>query len=390
MTDLDQIRGDLMHLAGRLLHRTTQTEHERRAAEYLRGRLREHIHDVSMDDFAAIEGYPYLFASYYAEFLVVAVLALWAPLFAAVYGFAAFAAYLAEYFGYPVFSRLLPRYETQNVFARLLAPKPRHTFIITAHYDSGFASPLSAPGVLPWLRPAHFLVLACMVLVIATCGIDGYNSLYGIESALTGNLRWAAVGLLVSAAAFLFYVSTQEEDIRGANHNASGVAAMLLLAERLAKNPLEHADVWIAATGCHECWMAGMQHLLRSHKPDSAHTYLLNLEGVGAGNLHYLTAEGMLSLAPASKPMVRAAEAVAPQHNATPARLRAIPSAAHFPLHHGYPALTLMGLDQQNLPIDWNSIEDRVTTVDESQVLRATNLAEALLRQLEYNLPNER
>jgi hypothetical protein len=311
-------------------------------------------------------------------------------LFAAVYGFAAFAAYLAEYFGYPVFSRLLPRYETQNVFARLLAPKPRHTFIITAHYDSGFASPLSAPGVLPWLRPAHFLVLACMVLVIATCGIDGYNSLYGIESALTGNLRWLAVGLLVSAAAFLFYVSTQEEDIRGANHNASGVAAMLLLAERLAKNPLEHADVWIAATGCHECWMAGMQHLLRAHKPDPAHTYLLNLEGVGAGNLHYLTAEGMLSLAPASKPMLRAAEAVAPQHNATPARLRAIPSAAHFPLHHGYPALTLMGLDQQNLPIDWNSIEDRVTTVDESQVLRATNLAEALLRQLENNLPKNR
>lgn len=390
MTDLDQIRGDLMHLAGRLLHRTAQTDHERRAADYLRLRLREHVTDVEMDDFAAIEGFPYLFASYYAEFLVVAVLALWAPLFAACYGFVAFVAYLAEFLGYPVFSRLLPRFETQNVPARLLAPKPRHLFIVTAHYDSGFASPLSNPGVLRWLRPAHGLVLAGMVLVIATCAIDGYNSFAGMESHVTEAVRWVAVTGLLAAAAFMFYVSTQDEDIRGANHNASGVAAMLLLAERFAKQPLEHADIWFVGTGSHECWMAGMQHLLHAHKPDPAHTYLLNLEGIGAGTLHYLKTEGMLARATASKPMAAAANAVAATYAVTPSAMRALPTAAHLPLHQGYHAMTLMGLDDAQYPVGWNAIEDRITEVDESKILTAANFAEALLRQLESDLPNDR
>jgi hypothetical protein len=383
VADIDSIREDLMVLAGRLAHRGAHTDLERQAAEYVHGRLRESVADVETEGFAAIDNVPYLYATYYAEFLLVALMAVWFPAPAAIYGAAVFICYLAEFLGYPAFSRLLPHYETQNVVARLLAPKPRKLFIITAHYDSGCASPLSTPAALRLLRPLHAAVVAAMVLVIATCAIDAHAAWLGQPNMLAGGLRWLAALGLGAAGLFLFYASSQGEDIRGANHNASGVAALILLARRLAAEPLAHADVWLVALGAHESGAAGMRHLITAHRPDAEDTRLLNLEGIGAGRLHYLSAEGMLLRTAAGAPLVAAAREVAGADPIHPAVLRAVPSGAGIPLQRGYAAMTLMGLDRQGLPVHWNSIEDRVTNVDERAILRAADFAEALLRHLD-------
>lgn len=382
---MDSIRGDLMVLAGRLAHRGAHTDLEREAAGYIHDRLKGAAPDTEIDGFAAIDNLPYLYASYYAEFLLVALLAVWWPLPALIYGFAVFICYFAEFLGYPVFSRMLPMYESQNVMARVLAPKPRTLVIVTAYYDSGCANALTAPGTLPHLRGVHLAVVASMVLIIATCAIDGHAAWMGMPNPVAGMVRWAAALWLGVLALGLFFVSSQGEDIRGANHNASGVAAMLALAERLARAPLTHADVWFVAAGAQESGGAGMRHLLAAHHPDPMHTHILNLEGVGAGRLHYLTAEGMLLKNPAGKTLVDAARTVAGAAPIHGAALRAIPTAAAIPLQRGYSAMTLLGLDRQGLPVRWNDIEDRVTQVDEGAILAATDFAEALLRHLDQS-----
>lgn len=388
---VDQIRQDLMVLAGRLLHRGAQTDEERHAAEFIRERLREYTADVELQDFHAIDNYTYLFASYYTEFLVVAILAAFGwPLFAACYGVGVFLAYLAEFMGYRIFARFMPQFESQNVVARFFAPYPERLFIVTAHYDSGCANPLSNPRVLPWLRPIHRLLVLCMVTVIATCAAEAVGSFIEVEYSLTAYLRWAAVGMLLCAAIAMFYAATQGEDIRGANTNASGVAALLRVAERVAAHPLERADVWVVAAGSHESWMSGMRHFLTSHDFDKARTYILNLEGVGAGDLHYLTGEGMLQLVRSDKGMVAAAQRIAPQFGATAAKLRAIPSAAHVPLARGYSTLSVMGLDKRGLPPHWNWFTDRVTEVDETAIANAADFAEAIARNLEDELQTDK
>jgi hypothetical protein len=383
---VDQVRQDLMVLAGRILHRGAQTNEERDAADYIRDRLRTSTPDVEVDNFHAIDNYFYLFASYYTEFLVVAVLALWWPTVAFVYGLAVFAAYLGEFLGFRLFSRLLPQFESQNVAARLHAPRPRHLFIITAYYDSGCATPISHPDAVPWMRSIHRLLVLCMVVVLATCAADAFGAIQGQPQALASYVRWIAVTALICGAILLFYSSAQAEDVRGANFNASGVAALLRLAERFKTQPLDTADVWLVATGCHESWMAGIHRLLTTQPIDKHNTYILNLEGVGAGNLRYCVREGLLYSAPASSAMVKAAASVADAFGVQPATQDAIPTEAQVALTRGYQALTIMALDEDTLPLHWNWYSDLVTQIEEKTIVQAANFAEALLRRLERDL----
>lgn len=381
-----QIHEDMRFLAGELLHRSALTEEEHRAAEYIRARFNEYTPDVEIDPFRSIENPFYVFASYYGEFLVVAVLAIWWPRVALCYGGLVLLAYLAEFMGYPVFSRFLPHFESQNVIARFLGTQPQATIIVTAHYDSGRASPLSQPGVTQLLRLLHLVVIGCMVTVMATCAVDALHFVHEDMPPLHEHVRWTAVGVLLSAALALFYASVSGEDVRGANYNASGVAALLRLAEALAAQRLEKADVWLAATGSNETWMAGMRHLLATHALDKKHTYILNIEGVGAGQLHYLTAEGMLHVERASWPMILAAEEADGPFGAKPGCLRAVPTASHAAMARGFHALTVIGLDEAGMPAHWNCLTDLLTEVDDEAIANAAGFCDALLRKLESSI----
>ena len=81
----------------------------------------------------------------------------------------------------------------------------------------------------------------------------------------------------------------------GANDNASGVAAVLALAKRLAKNPLEATEVHLAFTGCEEVGARGMSAYLDQHGKDLGREALyIILDEVGLGVPKYLTNDGLL------------------------------------------------------------------------------------------------
>jgi hypothetical protein len=378
----EQTHKDLMYLAARLLHRGAQTEDEAQAASYIHGRFRERTPDVFKDSFTSIDNPLYLFASYYAEFLFVCLIAFWVPAGAAVYGAAVFGCYLAEFLGFNVLSRFLMQYETQNVVGRFLAPRPKAVFIVTANYDSGCASPITQDDRVRWLRPIHLLVLASMALIIATCSAETVAAYNGAEAGLIPYARGIALLVLLAAAGMMFYASGNTEEVRGANCNASGVCALLRLADRIAKEPLETADVWLVATGSNESWMSGMRHALTSSSLDKPRTYVLNLESLGAGDLVFTTSEGMLLDMPCSRRMVDAAKSVAAPFPVKEGSLRAVPSATQMALARGFSAMSIIGLDEHGCPPRWNSVSDLITGVDRGQILQAADFAEATLREL--------
>jgi peptidase M28-like protein len=377
-----QVRRNLEFLAGTLAHRGSNTDSERSAARHIAEGLREHIPDTEVDDFHSIENRNVLFAAYYGEFVVVSVLALWWPQVAFGYGLAVFFAYQAEFLGYHVCARLLPQFETQNVVARVLSPAPRHLFIVTAHYDSPKSSPLEHPKVSSELRSAHTFLVGCMVIVLATCLTQAFGLFATLEVPVDVVLRWAAVACLASAAGFLFYCETTAEYACGAVRNASGVAALMDLAERLHANPLKDADVWFVATGSKEAWLNGMRHLVASHRFEKHSTYFLNFDSVGGGQVQYVTAEGMLNTFRSSREMLDACKAVASDHGAVPVRHNGLPTDALIPLVRGYKALTITSERKKPRLSDY-PCDDSLFDVELASLEQATDLGEALLRRLE-------
>jgi hypothetical protein len=385
MTGIEQIRQDILYLAGRLSHRGAQSEEELEAARYIEGRLRERFAAVDMESFSAVDNHNIVMASYMAEFLVVALLALWWPFAATLYGAVVFLSYAAEYMGYPVFSRLLPHFESANVVARHYSRRPAGLLVVTAHYDSGTASPLTRPEVAPRMRAVQLAIVLCMLFVVATCAADGLAAwMGGVIPALEG-MRWSAVAVLLSAAAAHFYGAGHNTEVRGAITNASGVAALLQVAEKVWEDPPECLDVWIAATGAHERWMAGMRELVSSIQGGRQFIRFINIESVGAGCLSYTTSEGELIAASCGADLVEAAKAEAEKHGFTAARLRRIDSAAHIPLARGYGAISLMGLDPNGMPRHWNWITDSISEVNEHAIGQTADFAHAIIKRLGAN-----
>lgn len=379
---IEQIRRDMDFLAGRLPHRGANTEEELAAASYLKQRFSELTSNTDMEEFLSGESQGVLFAAYYFEFLIVALLALWKPPVAFGYGVIVFFTYLAEFTGYRLMSRILPSYPAQNISAQIMGLRPRKQLVVTAHYDSGKANALSHPNVTPWLRLAHYGVILAMMSVLATCASQGMGVFADFSFPIDVAVRWLALAYLLFAAGFLFFAEMSGEFVRGAINNASGTAVLLRLAERFTEEPLEEADVWFVATGCKGSWLGGMRHFIKSHKLDKSSTYFLNIDHVGAGTLRFLEGEGMLKFFPASKEMLRAARKIAPAFGAAPLKFRGMPTESLIPLARGYKAMGITATGPNDELLHWNAPSDKIESVDFGVVEEAALFSETLLREL--------
>jgi hypothetical protein len=334
----------MQYLVGSLPHRGAYTENERLAAEYIRDRFQESTPDTELDGFTSIESHYYLFASYYAEFLFVAIAAIWFPRLAFLYGLVVLLAYLAEFTTYRVTARFLPQYESQNVVARFLAPNPTSFFIVSANYDSPREGPVNTAKLGNRLRWVHLGVVLSMMAVLISCAAQGFM-LYpeGFRPDLV--LRWAGVAFLMGAAGVLFFHEMGGEFSSGAIDNASGVAALLALADRLRTTPFtDRVEVWLVATGAKDAWMSGMHHFVRTHRLDRANTYFLHIDNVGAPDLRFVTAEGLLQSFSSNPAMLEAARSAAGEYSAAPHSDHGMPSDALVTLVRGYKTLRVTGL----------------------------------------------
>lgn len=284
------------YLTKGLGHRGSTTENEKRAADYVRRMLlNASVHEVEVQRFRSA-------VKIWRPYIVCLFLGLSA---AAVYPLggvptrftAALLCALALWWFYRelnfhdnLLQRLLPKGESQNVIGRIQpTDSVRAQVVLVGHLDSG-QTPLLMSS--QWTLPLFVLLSFAGVASLA------FNAAAYLAGGLTGgpvlyDISW--IGTLVLGVTLLFALEAELSPYtQGANDNASAVGVLLGLAQRAADSPLQHTRIWVLLSGCEEVGCYGMRHFLHECAQDVKEACFINLEGVGAGRLHYATREGML------------------------------------------------------------------------------------------------
>ena len=179
--------------------------------------------------------------------------------------------------------RLLPAGEGASVLARVPSAGPRRrTLVLVAHHDAAqtglmWRHPWLAGGPLSRDAVAPFATGPELGFALVALGVRRLGSAL-LALALYGALDVA-----------------RSETVPGASDNATGVAAVLELVERFARQPPPGTEVIAVVPGGEEAGMGGMAAWMRSPEAralDPATTLVLCLDTLGAGEPVVLRAEG--------------------------------------------------------------------------------------------------
>jgi hypothetical protein len=175
--------------------------------------------------------------------------------------------------------RLLPAGEGFNVVAE--RGSGDRTLVVVAHHDAARTGLVWHPRVVA-LGAARNL---------RRRRIDGYEQPLALGFLLAAVPRTRKLGRAVLAlGAALQLDVARSRTVPGANDNATGVAALLALAD----DPPPGVRLVLVATGCEESGMGGMAAFLREHAFDRETTLFLSLDTLGCGTPIVLSGEGTI------------------------------------------------------------------------------------------------
>lgn len=213
-----------------------------------------------------------------------------------------------------------------------------------------------------------------MLTIIGISFRDGYEEIVPWQDKISMFCRLCP-GIILGTASFIALISTMnEEDTRGANFNASGVACLLALAEYFAEQPEKDVELHFVFTGAHQCWMAGLRHFLRKNILPKRRTLFINVEGVGSGDLHIITEENMLFTFKVDSEILQFLDKHHLSQEINKADSLPVPTSSFMIILHGYKGFTLMGLDKDKKPMNCNQIEDTIMNIDESKIKRTMEI----------------
>jgi hypothetical protein len=368
-------------IAGEIGPRRPTALGEAQAAAYLDGRLRRAGLRVSADAFRAprsggadgpLLAVPALIsvALYYRLPLPSLSLAIWGLVVA------------VALFIRPDIALLVRRRHSQNVIATRAADSPpRRRVVLRAPLDSppvmGRWVRLLADDSRPQLgRVAAYGLLTLFALLALPAGIpfEMRRALWLVQFAPT-------IYLLVLAGVELWLLRAPATP--GAISHAGALAVLLSSAEELSV--LEHTELWAVALGATSSG-AGLADFLRRYPFDREMTLFIGIEGTGAGNLCYVTREGLLRERPADPQLLQLAAAVDaanPLINAEPRPYRRDRTSAGRLLRRGQRAMTLACLGADGEAPLRGSMEDTPAAIDAQTLDRTMRLVVGLVRQVD-------
>ncbi len=292
-----------------------------------------------------------------------------------------------------ILSRLLGVSNSVNVVGRRGSPQASRRVIFSAHIDTTEAGFVFSPRVAHWFAgwnhqrqgngnrlPIPPLAVPELLLALGTA--VAFAEWTGSHGWLFGAIRYADIlGLAVAVGLGLQWAMAQPTP--GANDNASAVAAMLLAGESLAQQLGDDVELWLVGTGAEECGSGGMWEFVETHSHwDPEHTFFINFECVGGGNLHYVLSEGLLGRTHYPPRLLEVARSVAASGRfgrVTPVHLLA-GTDGKVPALCGYPALSLITLEDNGVPRNYHQPTDTVEQIDLAAVVRAADFAVAVAR----------
>ncbi len=175
--------------------------------------------------------------------------------------------------------RLVTRSRSHNAIGRQSpAESIQHRVVLVSHLDTPPAArPLKTPRRARLFRGTIFLGALSLLASVGLYLLGGLNV-----------WAWAFVGaglcgLLQSLMIFQALQADHGEFTPGANNNASGVGAVLALAERIKGEPLRHTEVWFVSCGSHTTGSTGLRALLQQHGDELRDAWFIGFEGVGVG-----------------------------------------------------------------------------------------------------------
>jgi hypothetical protein len=132
-------------------------------------------------------------------------------------------------------------------------------------------------------------------------------------------------------------------------------------------------------TGAKEGFMLGMRAWLDEYASDlhKDRTWFVNVDTVGNGRLHHVTAEGFALLFRHDRRLIAACERLG-----TPPHVWRLGTDGVVPLMRGYPSITLCALENGRIP-NFHRPSDTVEHIDPSSVEAAADSVEALVRQID-------
>lgn len=146
---------------------------------------------------------------------------------------------------------------------------------------------------------------------------------------------------------------------------------------------LTEKEVWFVATGAEEVGTVGMEAFLDAYGEDIRDALIINIDNVGAGQLAWVTAEGMARRYRANQRLIGLAKRVSREHEilVKPRVYKGLSTDATPALARGFKAMTLMGFDSYGVPVNWHWKTDTSRNVEPEMIDRVTDLVTNMIRQ---------
>jgi len=284
--------------------------------------------------------------------------------------------------------RLLARQgTTTNVIAEAADVSAGKTLVVLVHHDAAPSGVVFSQHVQRWLAATHPEIVDKMTSnpplwwpVIAGPALVAAGGLLGLRG-----LRRAGTGMSAVATAALADIALRPP-VPGANDNLSGVAVAILVAHALRRNPVTGLRVLFVSAGAEEALQQGARELARRYfgRLDPRQTWFLTLDTVGSGRLVLLEGEGTVRMHDYDERFKDLVAACAARCGVPLLRgLRSRNSTdGCVPLAHGFPAATLVSVDDSKLLPNYHLYSDLPENVDYRSVADAVRLTEAVTRTL--------
>jgi hypothetical protein len=146
---------------------------------------------------------------------------------------------------------------------------------------------------------------------------------------------------------------------------------------------LTEKEVWFVATGAEEVGTAGMEAFLAAYGEDLRDAFIINIDNVGAGQLSWVTAEGMARRYRANQRLIGLAKRVSREQEilVKPRVYKGLSTDATPALARGFKALTLMGFDHNGVPVNWHWSSDTSANIEPEMIERVTELVTGMIRE---------
>jgi hypothetical protein len=383
--DRDWLRGLVEALAS--IHRPTASVGERRAAEWLLGRLRELGADgeIRVDEVHGTFWWPLGIAAGAGAVAGVAALRGRRTLGAAVAALAA-AAIADEVPPHKRrLRRLLPRRDAFQVVATMGRADAKRTVVLLAHHDAAHSGLLFHPAIPELANRLGLIERNDTSPPLMAPVIGGPAAVAAGAVTQRRWLTWLGTVLSVGSTAAFADIGSRGT-VPGANDNATAVAALIALARAIAEQPVENLRVMFVSTS-EEAMCEGMPAFAERHFAELPResTFFFCLETLGSPHLLVLRGEGMLRMHEYPSAALNLIDGLAEELGIwlfPNLRLRNATDGV-FPLTAGYQCAALCSCTDLKQPANYHWPTDTAENVDYGTLADAIRLTEALVRRLD-------